>query len=222
MTEKKADRAKTEDNITMLLLPSVLGICICLVCLFGTTWAWFTASVEVSGQKIASANYAVSVESVKTASEEDGETEVTANENGGYPLSKGTTYTIALRASGTAQECGGYCLIECDDNRFCTETIDPNKEITITFSPTTTGSYTFTGVWGSPPEDAQMLPEPSAEPVKINEENNTRASSEEEENEQEDIPETETEPEPETEIEIESESEPEPEFSEKGQLSDDS
>ena len=37
----------TDENIMRLLMPSVLGVLVCMVCLFGSTWAWFTAGIQV-------------------------------------------------------------------------------------------------------------------------------------------------------------------------------
>ena len=37
----------TDENIMRLLMPSILGVLVCMVCLFGSTWAWFTAGIQV-------------------------------------------------------------------------------------------------------------------------------------------------------------------------------
>lgn len=39
----------TDENIMRLLMPSILGVLVCMVCLFGSTWAWFTAGIQVDG-----------------------------------------------------------------------------------------------------------------------------------------------------------------------------
>ena len=39
----------TDENIMHLLMPSILGVLVCMVCLFGSTWAWFTAGIQVDG-----------------------------------------------------------------------------------------------------------------------------------------------------------------------------
>ena len=51
----------TDENILRLLVPSLLGILLCMICLAGTTWAWFTASVQTQPQTIEAANYDIAV-----------------------------------------------------------------------------------------------------------------------------------------------------------------
>lgn len=46
---KRMQKEKHSDNIVHILAPSVLGLCICAVCLCGMSWAWFTASTAASG-----------------------------------------------------------------------------------------------------------------------------------------------------------------------------
>lgn len=152
----RADKVKKErkDSLVPLLLPSVLGIFICTVCVCGMTWAWYTASVETPTQKLTSACYEVTVKSVT----ESAGTEILPIENGSYPLAEGTTYTVILTASGTVKECGGYCLIQNDaGEKTYTQTFKPEESITVQFQPTVSGNYTFTGVWGSPPVDAKTV-----------------------------------------------------------------
>lgn len=85
-------------------MPSIIGIIICMVCLAGMTWAWFTASVTTPPQTITAANYDVTV----SVDNED----ITA-ENGQYTLSGGE-HTVTLKAAGNAST--GYCKIIFDDN----------------------------------------------------------------------------------------------------------
>lgn len=49
----------TDDNILRLLMPSIVGSLLCMVCLAGTTWAWFSASVHIQPQTITAANYEI-------------------------------------------------------------------------------------------------------------------------------------------------------------------
>ena len=146
----RADKVKKErkDSLVPLLLPSILGIFICTVCVCGMTWAWYTASVETPTQKLTSACYEVTVESVTGA---DGK-EISPIENGSYSLAQGNTYTVILTASGTVKECGGYCLIQNDaGDKTYTQTFKPGESITVQFTPASEDNYTFSGVWGSLP-----------------------------------------------------------------------
>lgn len=78
--------------------------------------------------------------------------EISSIENGSYPLTQDNTYTVILTASGTVNECGGYCLIQNENGeKTYTQTFKPGESITVQFKPTRSGNYTFTGVWGSLP-----------------------------------------------------------------------
>lgn len=142
--ERKEEK---KDSIIPLLLPSIIGIFACLFCICGMTWAWYSASVDAPTQKLVSAYYDVKVETVIL---DTNTIEVT---DGGYALDSGKEYTIHLRADGTVKECGGYCLIgiKGKDTKYYTQTILPNQDIVIHFTPIENGIYTFVGVWGSVP-----------------------------------------------------------------------
>lgn len=148
----------TDENILQLLLPSFAGIIICMVCLAGMTWAWFSASISTPSQTITAANYEVTVTSVTKKA--DGKK--IEPQDGKYVLEAGTAYTIQLEAKGTAKEHGGYCLIQNDDGTavFYTQIFKPNESITISLTVTNKGDYTFTGVWGSIPagvDESQII-----------------------------------------------------------------
>lgn len=142
-----AQKKERGDSLVPLLLPSMLGIGICMVCICGMSWAWFSASVELPAQKITAAYYEVTVDSVR-----NGDNEITVRD-GVYRLTADTSYTVILKATGSVKKCGGYCLIEntSDGTKVYTQTIIPGESITITFTPSVDGSYSFTGVWGSHP-----------------------------------------------------------------------
>ena len=69
----------TDENILRLLVPSLLGILLCMICLAGTTWAWFTASVQTQPQTIEPAEQTLPQES--TDDSEQPETTDTAEES---------------------------------------------------------------------------------------------------------------------------------------------
>lgn len=146
-------KQKRKDSIVPLLMPSVLGICLCVVCVCGMTWAWYSASVQTSPQKMTAAYYEVTV-SVK-----ENTTEVDPVSVGCYNLTAGTAYTVDLTAVGTVEKCGGYCLIGLNgsDTEYYTQTLLPGQSITVEFKPDQNGTYTFTGVWGSIKPD--VMPE---------------------------------------------------------------
>lgn len=149
---RKGDHAKKEerkDSLVPLLLPSILGIFICTICVCSMTWAWYTASIETPTQKLTSACYEVTVESVM-----NGDSKIDPTDNVYYSLEAGISYAVTLKASGTVKECGGYCLIQNDaGDKTYTQSIMPEASITVQFKPNTSGDYTFSGVWGSLPAD---------------------------------------------------------------------
>lgn len=59
------------DGLFHILAPSIIGACICAVCLFGATWAWFTVSCSSAVSTLTAATYTVSVnvEAVDTQEE---------------------------------------------------------------------------------------------------------------------------------------------------------
>ena len=129
----------TDENIMRLLLPSFVGIILCMVCLAGSTWAWFSASVQTSPQTITAGNYDIKV---------DISPDPAPAEGGGYSLDPYQSYTVTLTASGTAPS-GGYCKIEGGVAPLYTTQLKPGNALTFTLSPETTADYTFTAVWGN-------------------------------------------------------------------------
>jgi len=146
-----AKKKERRDSLVPLLLPSILGVCVCTICVCGMTWAWYSASVQSPAQKITAACYEVKVVSVKKA---DGE-EIQAVNGSNYELEQEISYMVTLRADGTAKECGGYCLIEGGGTKQYTQTFKPKQKITVELTPGVTDTYTFTGVWGSLPSSAE-------------------------------------------------------------------
>lgn len=146
------EKEERKDSVMMLFLPSILGVCICLVCICGMTWAWYSASVQMPAQKMTTANYEVRVASVM------GEDAVALSASGGYELKQDKEYTIVLQADGSVRKCGGYCLIENEKKTetYYTQTFKPKDRITIKFTPKESGIYSFTGVWGSLPTTISM------------------------------------------------------------------
>ncbi len=163
---RRADRSELKerkDSLVPLLLPSVLGVCICTLCLCGMTWAWYSASIETPTQKMSAAYYWVKaeVEGVERVNEgtvaggagKTNDTETKSENISRYDLQANTSYTVVLTANGNGdKDRGGYCLIECGESKQYTQTINPGKTIKITLHTGEQGGlYTFTGVWGSIP-----------------------------------------------------------------------
>ena len=128
----------TDENIIRLLLPSFVGILICMICLAGTSWAWFSATIQTVPQTIEAANYDIMV----SISDEDSKPVDLNN-----PLYAGTAYKIRLAATGTAPS-GGYCKVEGGTVPLYTAALLPGDMLTFILVPETEAVYTFTPVWG--------------------------------------------------------------------------
>lgn len=144
----------TDENILRLLMPSVIGAVLCMVCLAGTTWAWFSASMQTELSAITAAEYTVSV----TITDEN-QKQVEKSPEGGYALSANTAYSFTLEAGGSAKRRGGYFLLEnTAGETYCTQSVMPGESLQFTLIPATNDLfYTVTAVWGVP-KNPQILP----------------------------------------------------------------
>lgn len=108
--KREHPQEKKPASLTALLMPSLLGVAICLVCLCSLTWAWFTATQNSSVQPIQSATATV------TASLNDkalGELKV------GEPYSLNGTGTLTLHMAGDAQY--AYVVIKVGNREYYTD-----------------------------------------------------------------------------------------------------
>lgn len=128
----------SDETILQMIAPSIMGIALCMVCLAGTSWAWFTSTVQTAPQTIEAANYDISA-AVTDASGQPVPS--------GQPLEAGQKYTVTLTAAGTALS-GGYCKVEGGTNPLYTVTLLPGESLSFTLIPETEAAYTFTAVWG--------------------------------------------------------------------------
>ena len=104
---KRMQKEKHSDNIVHILAPSVLGLCICAVCLCGMSWAWFTASTAASATTIRSAT--LQIEDVKL-----GDKDLTSDGNGRYTIAQKLTegsYTLSFKATENSTATKGFCKI---------------------------------------------------------------------------------------------------------------
>ncbi|OCA80764.1 hypothetical protein [Bacillus sp. FJAT-27986] len=133
------------NNLVKMLMPSLLGIIICITCLMGTTWSWFTDNVTTSIQSIKAASYNITVDV------EDGE----KLEEGKYILSQkteGNGYQVTVTANeayGSAST--GYFRISGPEGflpLYSTQ-LAPGEVMTFTFYPDQRGEYYFESAWGT-------------------------------------------------------------------------
>ncbi len=157
---KRMQKEKHSDNIVHILAPSVLGLCICAVCLCGMSWAWFTASTAASATTIRSAT--LQIEEVKL----DGK-ELTSDGKGRYTITEQLTennYTLRFKATENSTATKGFCKISIKignsaETSYDTEDIaDKNAHtVTITVNNNSNENITITvePIWGSLPEDIE-------------------------------------------------------------------
>lgn len=119
-------------SLTALLMPSLLGVAICLVCLCSLTWAWFTATQNSGVQPIQSATATVTAKLNDTAL-------------GELPIEEGMTGTgtLTLHMDGSAQY--AYVLIKVGGTEYRTGYLSATKDYTITVNES---GATLTLCWG--------------------------------------------------------------------------
>ncbi len=147
-------QVKAETNLTKILLPSVLSILLCMTLLCGMTWAWFASTQSTPAAAIQAATYHIDVVA------KNGETVLTAGQDGKYSLAKDVAYTVTLTASGNASK--GYCKVTLPDNSVLrTAQIAPKNSLTFTLTLTSDGNVSFSPEWGTYSGEAEITPEHS-------------------------------------------------------------
>ena len=97
-----------------MLCPSLLGIMVCLICLAGMSWAWFTAGVQSQSTITAGSytlNETVKVKTSGTSADSADAAKtgaLTKEADGTYALAENTQYVVTLKPSA-APKSGGYC-----------------------------------------------------------------------------------------------------------------
>lgn len=132
---------KRTDGIWHIIAPSLMGFCVCAVCLCGATFAWFTSTQTSSVADIQTATYTVSVAV-------DKDIEVTKNNYAfEIPLESGETYVITITAIGTANN--GYCEVAFGDKTYYTSQIEKGATFNFTVEAQESDKLTLTPQWGT-------------------------------------------------------------------------
>lgn len=160
----KANAREKDKTLTRFLLPSILSMFLCMVCLFSMTWAWFSDSTAPSPSKIVAGSYRIDTEISKEGAA------VPMNESGSTLLEAGT-YTVKLTAYGTGQKgFGGYAIVElalpaatvADGENAATpaksaaytvllENGNPGESMTVTLELQSAAELRIVSQWGVPP-----------------------------------------------------------------------
>lgn len=154
-----------ERSILRMLCPSLLGIMVCLICLAGMSWAWFTAGVQSQSTITAGSytlNETVKVKTSGTSADSADAAKTGAllkDADGTYALAANTQYVVTLKPSAAPKN-GGYCILKMtyagDDGqdvevKYCTAALTSDNEFNFTIN---NGSKTvkcqLIAAWGAP------------------------------------------------------------------------
>ena len=137
------------DPLTAMLLPSVMGILLCLIMLCSATWAWFSSTQAGQAAPIKSADYTLTIQ-VK-----EGGTAVEFKDNK-FTAEADTEYVVTMTASGSAST--GFCTISLpytgEDGTqktkvLFTEQIKNEGTLTFKIKLTSTAEVSFGPQWGT-------------------------------------------------------------------------
>lgn len=151
----------SDKEFTRIMISSVFGIMLCVICLAGLTWAWFSGSVSSAANNITAASFNIQID-VKVKGTE--KTVPPTVENGIYSFSleNNKAYDVKIKADGTATT--GYCEVLFGENVYHTIQIfnisdesnsgsilstDRPHEITFTVNATDVTLLKIIPRWGS-------------------------------------------------------------------------
>ena len=130
---KKQNNEKLSDKaFARLVLTSILGILVCIICLCSTTYAWFTASVQVNNNTLKAADAClISVSVYKDGAEG---ALATVNTENSATLECEGTYTVTLTLS--KESASGYLVLTVDGQEYYSDNLqrNDNTDQTLTFT----------------------------------------------------------------------------------------
>ncbi len=156
--EFNTEAIRERDELMRLILPPLLGIVICLICLCGTTWAWFTATSTGDITTIQAAEFRVTVSAKDTSPAENEDATLSPTSTSGRTyifniksVPKVYTFTISKASDCTASE--GFCLVTLTNTKDNSEkryyTDDINEEYSIKVQAGEEGTVTIEPCWGT-------------------------------------------------------------------------
>lgn len=151
-TDKLTDKA-----FSRMMLTSVLGILVCLVCLCSATWAWFTADVSNNSNTIGTGQFDLEVE----VSIGDVRLERSTDRTNVHTFEKAGLYTVTLKMTEDTTVTKGYCIITVNGKTYKTASInnvDGTNPFKFTLDVKEDGmTVEFTSAWGIPiPEEVSV------------------------------------------------------------------
>ena len=151
----------SDKEFTRIMISSVLGIMLCVICLAGLTWAWFSGSVSSAANNITAASFNIQID-VKVKDTEKTVPHTVENGIYSFSLENNKVYDVKITADGTATT--GYCEVLFGKNVYHTIQIfnisdgshsssllstDRPQEITFTVNATEITLLKIVPQWGS-------------------------------------------------------------------------
>lgn len=142
-----------KDTALRVFTTPLLAILICLTCLSGLTFAWFTANTAQPTQSIHTAFFALSA---TVQYQNAGMTETLTPSAGKFALTAETTYTISLSTTGSTAS-RGYGVLTLtaaggSSSMLYTQTIAQDATFSFTYVPDQDYTLQVEGNWGALPE----------------------------------------------------------------------
>lgn len=142
-----------KDTALRVFTTPLLAILICLTCLSGLTFAWFTANTAQPTQSIRTASFALSA---TIQHQNAGMTETLTPSAGKFALTAKTTYTISLSTTGSTAS-RGYGVLTLtaaggSSSMLYTQTIAQDATFSFTYVPDQDYTLQVEGNWGALPE----------------------------------------------------------------------
>ena len=142
-----------KDTALRVFTTPLLAILICLTCLSGLTFAWFTANTAQPTQSICTASFALSA---TVQYQNAGMTETLTPSAGKFALTAETTYTISLSTTGSTAS-RGYGVLTLtaaggSSSMLYTQTIAQDATFSFTYVPDQDYTLQVEGNWGALPE----------------------------------------------------------------------
>lgn len=132
-----------------VLLPSVLGIALCAVCLCGTSWAWFTANTSGDVSAVQAASFEV------TLTLGDNATPQTPTD-GVYTISLRTDESVTLHIMTDGTATTWYGKLEFGGRAYYTPQIEVGGTYTLTVTAEENGTLTVSPRWGTYSGDTRI------------------------------------------------------------------
>ncbi len=145
-----------KQNSALPFYTALLSMVLCMVCLAGTTWAWFTANQAVEVTAIQSAQWIIeSVEVVQLSDENSDLISISVSETQygkQFDAAANTKYLVTVSATGNAST--GYLLVKTYDGNYYTRESSISFELCLSQD----GPVEISASWGVYTGEAVQLP----------------------------------------------------------------